>query len=70
MKASHCIQDVCREFRELFLSDTDMACALRLDIGHAQGILKGDVFPALNEMLNIQASLRRVAIAKERQRDC
>ena len=60
------IQGLCKEFRELFSSDADMARELRLDLMHVQGLLNGDLFPSLPVMIEIQAALRKVALSKDR----
>ena len=66
VKTPDCIQGLCKEFRELFSSDADMARELRLDLKHAQGLVNGDLFPTLPVMIEIQAALRKVALFKDR----
>lgn len=66
VKTLDCIQGLCKEFRELFSSDADMARELRLDLNHVQGLLNGDLFPTLPVMIEIQAALRKVALFKNR----
>lgn len=68
MKTPDCIQRICLEFRKLFSSDEGMAHALRVEIGLVQQMMKGEAYPALDVMVEIQAALRQMALFKEQAR--
>ena len=68
MKASDCFRSICIEYRELFSSHEAMALALRIAPYEARYLMKGAIFPTLDVMIEIQAALRKVALAVERKK--
>jgi hypothetical protein len=66
MNTPDCIQCICLEFRKLFSSDEDMARALRVDVLLARAMVKGEAYPPLDAMVEMQAALRHLALSKEK----
>jgi len=64
VKAPDCIQCVCRDYRKLFASDESMAQALGIELGVAQELLVGNLYPNLEIMIRVQDALRRESIAR------
>jgi hypothetical protein len=62
------IRRLCVSYRQLFSSDEEMAAALKISVTEAQAIVKGQLLPTLAVIVDIQAALRKSALAAERAR--